>query len=158
MAMSTRRFWAALHLGGLSVREVAVRTWKRMNEHEILTRAAAIAFYAIAALVPFLALVITLTAYLLPSPVRQAVSGTAQAAGPTDELLDRAPRRRGLARRHRRSSGCRRARPPGLISFGLVATLWLSSSLFVAIMDAMNRILGVARVAARGGSSAWSPC
>jgi membrane protein len=33
--------------------------------------------------------------------------------------------------------------PTGLISFGLIAILWLSSSLFVAIMDAMNRIMGV---------------
>ena len=46
--------------------------------------------------------------------------------------------------------------PTGLVSFGLVATLWLSSSLFVAIMDAMNRILGVPE-RARGGSSAWWP-
>ena len=66
MAFFTKRFWSAMNLGGLTVREVAVRTWKGMNEHEILTRAAAITFYAIAALVPFLALVITLTAYSLP--------------------------------------------------------------------------------------------
>jgi membrane protein len=33
--------------------------------------------------------------------------------------------------------------PTGIISFGLVALLWLSASLFVAVMDAMNRIMGV---------------
>jgi membrane protein len=37
-----------------------------------------------------------------------------------------------------------RAQPPsGLISFGLAAVLWLSSSVFVEIIDAMNFILGV---------------
>ena len=33
--------------------------------------------------------------------------------------------------------------PTGIISFGLIALLWLSASLFVAVMDAMNRIMGV---------------
>jgi membrane protein len=134
--------WAAFHLGGLSVREVAMRTWDRINCHEILTRGAAITFYAIAALVPFLALVITLTAYLLPPPVRQAVSGTTQPSGPMDELLSVLPA--DAASLVAREIEELQARPPaGLISFGLVATLWLSSSLFVGVMDTMNVILGV---------------
>ena len=54
MAFSNKRFWSAMNLGGLTAREVAIRTWRGMNDHEILTRAAAISFYAIAALVPFL--------------------------------------------------------------------------------------------------------
>ena len=33
--------------------------------------------------------------------------------------------------------------PSGLLPFGLVALLWLSSSVFVEIIDAMNFILGV---------------
>jgi membrane protein len=129
-------------MGGLSFRELAVRTWDRFNDHEIFTRAAAITFYAIAALVPFLALVITLTAYLLPPPVRQAVSGTTRPAGPMDELLEILPTDASsvVAREIAR---LQEGPPTGLVSFGLAATLWLSSSLFVAIMDAMNRTLGV---------------
>ena len=142
MSTTRRRLWAAFHLGGLSAREVATRTWDRINEHEILTRAAAITFYAIAALVPFLALVITLTAYLLPPPVREAVSGTARAAGPMDDLLSVLPS--DAASVVAREIRALQDRPPaGLISFGLIATLWLSASLFVGIMDAMNAILGV---------------
>jgi membrane protein len=143
MSTTKRRLWAALHLGGLSSREVALRTWNRIYEHEILTRAAAIAFYGIAALVPFLALVITLTAYLLPSPVRREVSGTAQPAGPLDELLDVLPSDASslIGKEIQR---LQEGPPTGLVSFGLLATLWLASSLFVAIMDAMNRIMGVA--------------
>ncbi len=136
-----RRLWAALHLGGLSVREVAVRTWKRMDEHEILTRAAAITFYAIAALVPFLALVITLTAYLLPPAIRLAASGTSRPAGPADEIVAMLP---GDAASVvvKEIQRLQEGPPTGLVSFGLAATLWLSSSVFVAVMDAMNRILG----------------
>ena len=55
-----------MHLGGLTFHEAAVRTWTRINEHAILTRAAAITFYAFAALVPFMALLIALTAHWLP--------------------------------------------------------------------------------------------
>lgn len=55
-----------MHLGGLTFREVCLQTWARINKHKILTRAAAISFYALAALVPFLALVITLSAWFLP--------------------------------------------------------------------------------------------
>jgi len=142
MSTTKRRLWAALHMGGLSLREVAVRTWDRFNDHEIFTRAAAITFYAIAALVPFLALVITLTAYLLPPPVRQEVSGTTRPAGPMDELLKILPTDAASVVT-REIERLQDGPPTGLVSFGLVATLWLSSSLFVAIMDAMNRTLGV---------------
>ncbi len=131
-----------MHLGGLSVREVAERTWKRFEEHEIFTRAAAISFYAIAALVPFLALVITLTAYLLPPPVRQAVSGTSRPAGPMDELVSVLPRD-AASIVFKEIEELQKRPPTALLSFGLVAILWLSSSLFVAVMDAMNRIMGV---------------
>jgi membrane protein len=131
-----------MHLGGLSVREVAMRTCQRINDHEIFTRAAAITFYAIAAMVPFLALLITLTAYLLPTPVRQAVSGTAQPAGPMDELVKVLPRDASSVVINEIEALQKRP-PTGLLSFGLLAILWLSSSLFVAIMDAMNRIMGV---------------
>ena len=142
MSTTKRRLWAAFHLGGLSLREVALRTWTRIDEHEILTRGAAIAFYGIAALVPFLALVITLTAYLLPPPVRQEVSGTTRPAGPIDEFLDVLPRD-AASLIGREIQRLQEGPPTGLVSFGLVATLWLASSLFVAIMDAMNRIMGV---------------
>jgi hypothetical protein len=66
MASSKRRLLAAMHLGGLTFREARGRTWTKIDEHEILTRAVSISFYALAALVPFLALVITLSAWFLP--------------------------------------------------------------------------------------------
>ncbi len=142
MASTKRRLWAAMHLGGLSVREVATRTWRRINEHEILTRSAAITFYAIAALVPFLALVITLTAYLIPPPLQHAASGSTRPPGPADALLGVLPRDASSIV-VKEIDELQKRPPTGLLSFGLVAILWLSSSLFVAIMDAMNRIMGV---------------
>jgi membrane protein len=142
MAFFNKRFWSAMNLGGLTAREVAVRTWKGVIEHEILTRAAAISFYAIAAVVPFLALVITLTAYCLPWIPMSAGAEGAVSAGPLEPLRDLIPGDAVsiVARELRRLQD---QPPAGLISFGLIAILWLSSSLFVSIMDAMNRIMGV---------------
>ncbi|KAJ3048204.1 hypothetical protein HK102_012750, partial [Quaeritorhiza haematococci] len=38
-----------------------------------------------------------------------------------------------------------RSRPnTGLISFGTIALLWLNSSLFMSVMDAVNQIMGIA--------------
>src|SRR4051794_13292129 len=66
MSLSKQRLRSAMNLGGLTFREAAIRAWNKILEHEVLTRAAAIAFYALAAFVPFLALVISLTAWFLP--------------------------------------------------------------------------------------------
>ncbi len=142
MAVFNKRFWSAMNLGGLTVREVVLRTYKGIIEHELLTRAAAISFYAIAAVVPFLALLITLTAYCLPwIPMGSGDEGSGS-VGPLESLRDLIP---GdalsiVARELRRLQEQPRA---GLVSFGLIVILWLSSSLFVSIMDAMNRIMGV---------------
>jgi membrane protein len=146
MSFSKKRFWSAMNLGGLTSREAAIRTWAKIGEHEVLTRAAAIAFYAIAAMVPFLALVITLTAWFLPLatwvlPLGEGGSGPS-ADNPLSPLRDLLPADaasvlgRELAR-------LQESPPTGVVSFGLVALVWLSSSLFVSIMDAMNRTMGV---------------
>jgi membrane protein len=142
MAFLTKRLWSAMQLGGLTLTEAATRTWTRINEHEILTRAAAITFYAIAALVPFLALVITLTAYCLPWIARTAVGGGTASLDPMDTLRELIPGD-AVAIVARELERLRQQPLTGLISFGLVATLWLASSLFLAIIDAMNRIMGV---------------
>jgi membrane protein len=142
MSSSKKRLLSAMHLGGLTLKEAAIRTWTKFGEHEILTRAAAISFYAIAALVPFLALVITLTVWCLPwigsNPASQGTAAS-NALAPLHELLP--PDAASIVDREFANL---QAKPPtGTVSFGLIVLLWLSSSLFTAIMDAMNRIMGV---------------
>ncbi len=150
---SRRRLLSAIHLGGLSLRDAIIRTWNKMSEHEILTRAAAVSFYAIAALVPFLALVITLTANFFPliartislvvpgagAGVEHATSQSAEVFKVLQNLLPA-----DAASIVDRELKTIQDRPKtGLISFGVAALIWLASSLFVAVMDAMNRIMGV---------------
>ena len=136
----SKRFWWAMHLGSLSVRTISVKIWHRIDDHAILTRAAAIAFYAIAALVPFMGLLIALTARWLPW-IELRLTGD-PSFDPLDPLRALLPADAAsfLARELER---LQRQPPPGLISFGLAALLWLSSSLFVEIIDAMNVISGV---------------
>jgi membrane protein len=129
-----------MNLGGLTFHEAAARTWTLFFEHAILTRAAAIGFYAIAALVPFMALFIALTAHWLPWIERRfRGTPTANLLEPFAELLpDDA-----ASFLSRELSRLETQPPTGLISFGLAVGMWLSSSVFVEIIDAMNFILGV---------------
>jgi membrane protein len=144
------RLRQAFQLGGLTVREAAIRTWKKIDEHEILTRASAVSFYAMLACVPFLALLLTVLVQLLPD-----LSGmTGRRTGfvnITVEELEKTlkwmfPREAYKVAEDQiiRLQEQMRNRPPVLLlASSLVVTLWLASSLYTAIIDAMNRIHGV---------------
>jgi membrane protein len=139
------RLREALTFGGLSVRKVAIRTWEMMNEHEIWTRASAISFYAMLAAVPFLGLVLLIVVQLLPDltggggdhkitdgAVTQ-LEATLHELFPKDVyniVVDQITR-------------IQKQPPVGLLSIGLIITIWSASSLFTSIIDALNRIAGV---------------
>ncbi|HEY2158882.1 MAG TPA: YihY/virulence factor BrkB family protein [Isosphaeraceae bacterium] len=139
------RLREALTLGGLSVRELVARTWRAMNEHEVTTRAAAVAFYAMLAAVPFLGIVLLLIVQLLPDLTRHA-----GADGIGDRTLSQLETTLGelfpqditkivedqIVR-------IQKEPPVGLLSIGLLVLLWSASSFYMAIIDAMNRIAGV---------------
>ena len=139
------RLRSALSLGGLTVRELTVRTWKKMNEHEIWTRAAAVSFYAMLALVPFLGLVLTFAAQLLPDVTRR--TGEKGVGNMTVGQLETTLRtflpREADTVFEDQIARLQKEPPYGLISLGLAVTIWLASSLFLAVIDAMNRINGV---------------
>jgi membrane protein len=137
------RLRSALTLGGLSPRELAVRVWKRMGEHEVMTRAAAVAFYAMLATVPFLALLLTIVVQALPD-----VTGWRRGMGSmTVHQLEESVQHlfpREVSGLVMDQIARIQSRPPvGLLSVGVVITLWLASSLYLAIIDAMNRLYGV---------------
>jgi membrane protein len=142
----TARLKAAMTLGGLSVTELTVRAWRAINDHEIQTRAAAVSFYAMLALVPFLGLVLTLAVQLLPD-----LTGSADPAKGIGNLtveefrstLERALPKEASDEIESQISRLQSEPPVGLISIGLIITIWLSSSLYVAVIDAINRINGV---------------
>jgi len=138
------RLREALSLGGLTVPEVARRTWKAIIQHEIMTRAAGVSFYAMLAAVPFLALVLTLAVQLLPSrllhPGHQD-SGNAVVDAFLQTLKTLPPDAYKVIQEQ--ITRLQEQPPIGLLSVGLAITLWLASSLFVAVIDAMDAIYGV---------------
>ncbi|MBX6314694.1 MAG: YihY/virulence factor BrkB family protein [Isosphaeraceae bacterium] len=143
------RLRAALSLGGLSVYEVVSRTWRQGNRNEVMTRAAAVSFYAMLASVPFLAFLLTLVVQLLPDLTRQA--GGAGDTAKTVEKLETTlqaflPEEAYTIVRDQiiRLQGQMRKQPPILLLVSSIAvTLWLASSLFLAIIDALDKIYGV---------------
>ena len=139
--MTIIRLKSAMLLGGLNPIQVLKRTWKQMNEHEVMTRAAGVAFYAMLALVPFLALMITLGAQALPASAL-AVDESGSDSGFQSTLRRIFPPEAGeiITSQIKR---IREAPPVGLLSIGLLVTMWTASSLFVAIIDAMNVMYGV---------------
>lgn len=136
MSATKRRFFSAMNLGGLTFKEAMLRTWTQLNEHELMTRAAAIAFYAIAALVPFMALVILLAARVMPWIT---VGEQVDPSGPLGQILPSEAAKVVTSQLRY----IQEQPSAGLASFGTIAVLWLNSSLFIAVMDAMNRIRGV---------------
>jgi membrane protein len=140
------RLREAMTLGGLSVRELAHRTWTKINDHEILTRASAVAFYAMLALVPFLALILTLTVQLLPDITGRS-GNTVGVGNLTVDQLSETLRAAFPPEAYKvveaQIERMQKQPPVGLLSIGLIITIWLASSLFVAVIDAMNRIYGV---------------
>ena len=140
------RLREAMSLGGLSVRELCLRTWKKVEEHEILTRASAVSFYAMLALVPFLALVLTLTLQLLPDIKGRSGEPIGVGSMSVDELRDTLKvlfPKEAYAVVVEEIEHIQKQPPVGLLSVGLAITIWLASSLFLAIIDAMNQIYGV---------------
>jgi membrane protein len=135
-----------LSLGGLSVRELAVRTWAKVYENEIMTRAAAVAFYAMMALVPFLGVLLTITIQLLPDikgPSGARIAFANKTVGELRETLHSFFPPEASRVIEAQVTRIQEHPPGGLISLGLAMTLWLASSLFIAAIDAMDRIYGV---------------
>jgi membrane protein len=147
-ALLSLRQSGSLH--GLTVYQVVRRTWERMNEHEVLTRGAAIAFYAMSACVPFLALLLSVLVQLLPDLTGLAGHRT-EVGGLTVSVLRTSLRHLfptdvyevvedQIARLQEETA---RSSPALLMVLGLGGTLWLASSVYIEVMAAMNRIYGV---------------
>jgi membrane protein len=135
-----------MSLGGLTPRALAVKTWRAMDDHEIQTRAAAVSFYAMLAMVPFIGLVLTLAVQLLPDLTGSSPRAEGLGNMTVEQLtstLDKTLPPEAADEIKEQITRLQQNPPVGLISVGLAITLWLASSLFVAVIDAMNRIFGV---------------
>ncbi|MDB5350808.1 MAG: putative rane protein [Planctomycetota bacterium] len=140
------RLREAWNFGGLTLRQVLVRTWTKMNEHEIFTRAAAVSFYAMLALVPMLAIVLTALVQLLPDITgmggKSVGIGNITVAQLQNTLRQALPEE-GYKVVEEQIKRMQKDPPFGLLSIGLIIALWTASSLYLAIIDSLNRVYGV---------------
>jgi membrane protein len=137
----------SLSLNGLSVRRLAIQTWKRMEGHDAMIWAAAIAFYALFATVPLLALFLVVTVLQLPD--LSGAGGRTSGLGnlTVDELeatLKSLFPREAYVLVKDQIARIQSEPPVGLISVAVAVALWVVLSLSLTVIDALNRTFGVA--------------
>jgi membrane protein len=120
-------------LGGLSVRELGRRVIHEIQEDDCLGRAAQLAYYFLFALFPFFLVLTTLLGYLPVPNLLDRLMETLAEMLPGEALRLVQDNVRELVTNQR----------GGLLSLGILAALWTSSSAVTAIIDGLNRAYDV---------------
>jgi membrane protein len=123
---------------GLGIKEMAKRVWKEMNEDKVWGSAAELAYYFLFALFPMLIFLTNLVG-LLPGLQVDILTTLAKVLPPEAMTLVTNTLRDVTAN----ASG-------GLLSFGIIGTLWSASSGVVSLMDSLNTVYDVGE-----GRSFW---
>jgi membrane protein len=124
--------------GGLGIQELAARVWREANDDKVWGSAAELAYYFLFALFPMLIFLTNLVGFL-PEIQTNILSGLARVLPPEAVALVEKTLRDVTAN----SSG-------GLLSFGIIGTLWSASGGVVSLMDSLNIAYDV-----REGRSFW---
>lgn len=132
MAFTSIRFKEAWNWGGLSFRELMVRTYRAMDEHDTLNQAAVVAFYAMLSLVPLLGVVLAL-----------ALGARTGVAGQIESLSNKFLPQEAYALIRDQIHKIQSDNSVELLSLSILLLLWSASSLFSAIMSATNAAYGV---------------
>jgi len=120
-------------LGGLSLIELGKRIWHEVQDDNCLGQGAQLAFYLIFAAFPFLLFLATLLGYIPIPNLMDRIIEYLTVLLPGDAI--------NLVRDNVRQLVT--DQKSGLLSLGIIAAVWTSSSAFVAIMDSLNRAYGV---------------
>lgn len=113
-------------LGRLTLKDLAVRTWRETNEDKILGHAAELAYYFLLALFPMLIFLTSLIGFL--PGLREAIFTALAKFVPGDAMR--------LV--SQTISDVTRHRSGGLVSFGVLGALWAASGGVNAVMGTLN--------------------
>jgi membrane protein len=115
--------------GALTAPELMRRTWTDMNNDRIFDSAAALAYYLLLASFPLLIFVVSLMTSLASQHLLESLLGVLGHVMPADayRLIAHAS----LKLEHEPTGG--------LVTIGLIGTLWSASSGIVSIMEGLNR-------------------
>jgi membrane protein len=112
--------------------ELVQRTYKEMNDDDVLGLAAQLAYYVLLALVPAIVAVIAIASFFPASTLQNALTAL-RGVAPPDVLA--------ILEEQLRSLGGRS--DAGLLTLGFLMALWSSSAAVVAITNALNRAYDV---------------
>lgn len=132
MAFTSIRLKEAWNWGGLSFRELMMRTYKAMEKHDTLDQAAVVAFYGMMSLVPLLGVVLAL-ALGARTGVAQQIDTLSRQMLPHEAYVLLRDQINKVQSENR----------VGLLSLSILLLLWSASSLFSAIMTTTNAAYGV---------------
>lgn len=127
---SLRRYFK---LGSTSYRDLAKSVYTKIDEHDCNAYAAAMAYYFLFALFPFVLFLTTLIGYFPVPDLMQYILESAKRFLPEQAF--------GLVDQYVRSLFAKKS--GGLLSLGVALALWASSSAITSIMDIMNRLYEV---------------
>jgi membrane protein len=133
MARSVAHRPSPWKLGGLSVRDLARRVWRELQEDEVTERAAALSYYFLFALFPALLFLTALLSFLPVEGLQERLMAYTREVLPPDAAST-------VERTMTEVLGARRT---GLVSIGLLVTLWASSNGMVSLMNTMNVVFDV---------------
>ncbi len=132
MSLTSIRLKEAWNWGGLSTKELAKRTYRQVDKHEILDRAAALAYYAMLSLIPFVSFLFALGlgGQTWISDQILILSQRVLAPGATELIKDQI-------------HNMQRSSAVALLSFSSVVLLYSASSVFTGIMAGTNAAYAV---------------
>ena len=113
-------------LGGLTIKELALRAWRETNEDNVFGRAAELAYYFLLALFPMLIFLTSLVGFM-PGAQENIINAIGKAAPP--QVMD-------LVRQFMHD--VIENRSGGLLSFGILGTIWAASNGVSSVMDTLN--------------------
>ena len=125
--MAAESLWK---LGGLSPKELGKRVWKEIDEDEILTRSAALAYYFVLALFPMMLFLASILGFM-------AGLGTQLQQGLTHYLVRALPSSASSLVQQTIHQITQNA-GGGKVSFGILFALWSGSAGMAAVIDALN--------------------
>jgi len=108
-----------------------------------MTRASAIAFTAMMTAVPFLALVLTLAALLLPDQTGGGTGIASALVAHIEQILGTVLPSQATHIIEEQIARLQERPPIGIMSVSLGVIIWLAAGLFLDVIDALNRIYGV---------------
>jgi membrane protein len=113
-------------LGGLGIKELAKRTWRESNEDNVWGGAAQLGYYFLLALFPMLIFLMSLLGFL-PGAQENIV-----------RMLAKVVPGQAMTLVYQFMQDVVEHRSGGLLSFGVLATLWAASSGVSAVMETLN--------------------